>query len=225
LANKERAVRQICVIGLGQFGDHLARTLVKMRCEVLAIDLNEARVEAIRDHVHRAIIGDSRDRHVLESVLPHSIDEAVVALGEKSIEPSVLTTLNLARMGIESIRCTAVSDDHAEILQAVGATDIIFPERESAGRTSRRVATPDLKDMFSLSEDYRIMELTVPKKMAGQTLAELDLRKDYDVLVLAVRPPDQEHYRFLPAADTKMHPEETLMILGRELDLARLAGS
>ncbi len=218
-------MRQICVIGLGQFGDYLARTLVKMRCEVLAIDLNEQRVENIRDHVHRAIIGDARRHDVLESVLPESIDEAVVSLGERGLEASVLASLNLARLGVPTIRCTAISDDHAAILKAVGTTDVIFPERESAERTSRRVATPALKDMFPLSEHYRIMELTVPEKMAGKSLVELDLRKEYDVLVIAVKRPDAEEFQFLPAADTIMHPEETLMILGRELDLARLANT
>ena len=218
-------MKQVCVIGLGQFGAHLARTLVRMGCEVLAIDLNEQRVDAIRDDVHRALIGDVRSFMVLQSVITPSVSDVVVCLGEKSLEPSILCTLNLARLQVKSIRCTAVSDDHAQILRAVGATDVIFPERESAERTSRRVAIPDLRDMFSLSEDYRIMELVAPRVMHGRTLADVNLRSEYDVLILAVREPGEEHYRFLPGADTVVRPDEVLMILGRELDLARLAAA
>lgn len=216
-------MKQICVIGLGQFGAHLARTLVKMGCEVLAIDIDERRVDLLRDDVHRALIADARDAQMLRSVLTRTITEVVVALGERSIEPSILCTLNLARLEVPSIRCTAVSDDHAQILRAVGATDVIFPERESAERTSRRVATPDLKDMFPLSEDYRIMELIAPAGMHGRSLGELRLRDQFDVIVLAVRPGDSERYQFLPGADTIIRPQEVMMMLGRELDLARLA--
>lgn len=217
-------MKQICVIGLSQFGTHVARQLVKMGCEVLAIDAREQRVDDVRDDVHRAIIGDARDFQMLSSVLTSSVSEVIVSLGERTIEPSILCTLNLKRIGVEDIRSTASNDDHAQILRAVGATDVIFPERESAERTARRVAHPNLLDMFPLSGDYRIMELVAPKNLVGKTLLTLDLRKDYDLLVLAVRPPDSEEYKFLPRADTVIEAEETLMVLGRELDLVRLAG-
>jgi trk system potassium uptake protein TrkA len=217
-------MKQVCVIGLGQYGSHLARTLVRMGCEVLAMDIRNDRVEAIRDDVHRAIIGDARLASTVSAALTHSVQEAIVALGEDSIEPSILCTLNLARQKVPTIRCTAVSDEHAEILAAVGAHDIIFPERESAERTSRRVANPNLRDMFSLSEDFRIIELVVPKKFAGRSLSEIGLRNEFDALILAIKPAGEDTaFSFLPTADTVIHANETLMVLGRELDLARLA--
>lgn len=216
-------MRQVVVIGLGQFGMHMARTLEKMRCEVLAIDANEDRVDEIRDDVHRALIGDVRNDQMLASALTKSVDEAIIALGKDTIEPSILCTLNLRRIGIKSIRSTAKNDDHAQILRAVGATEIIFPERESADRTARRVANPGLLDMFSLSEDYRIMELVAPQSLHGKSLVQLNLRSSYDLLVLAVRSPDESQFRYLPGADTVIEPDEVLMVLGRELDLARFA--
>jgi len=214
-------MKQVCVIGLSQFGMHLARSLVRMGCEVLAIDKNEQRIDAIRDEVHRALIGDARDYRMLASVLTPEIEEAVIALGEDTIEPSILCTLNLRRIGIKTIRSTAFNDDHAEILRAVGATEIIFPERETAERTARRVASPGLIDMFSLAEDYRIMEVEVPPELHGKSLAESGLRTTYALLVLALRGRDEEHYRFLPTGDTVFLPGQTMMVMGRELDLAR----
>ena len=217
-------MKQVCVIGLGQFGMHLARTLVKMGCEVLAIDVDEARVEEVRDEVHRALIGDARNYQVLKSVLSASVDEAVIGMGESTIEPSILCALNLKRIGVPSIRSTARNDDHAQILTAVGATEIIFPERDTAERTARQIANPDLRDLFPLAEDYRIMEIKAPRKVQGKSLAELNLRKSFDLMVLAVRGEHDEHFRFLPGADTVINPDEELMVLGRELDLARFSG-
>ncbi|MFN0135873.1 MAG: potassium channel family protein [Phycisphaerae bacterium] len=217
-------MKQVAVIGLGQFGMHLARTLVNMGCEVIAIDLNEDRVNDIRDHVHRAIIGDARDFQMLKRALAGKVDEAVVGLGEGNIEPSILCTLNLKRIGIKAIQSTARNDDHAAILHAVGATEVIFPERDSAERLARHVANPDIRDMFSLADDYRIMEVIAPEPIHGKSLQDLSLRQNYDLLVLAVKEKQQERFQFLPNPATIIQPEETLMILGRELDLARFVG-
>lgn len=216
-------MKQVCVIGLGQFGSHLARTLVRMGCEVLAIDEREQRVDDIRDEVHRALIGDVRSLQLIKSVVPSTIDECIISLGKDNIEPSILCTLNLRKIGAKSIRSTARNDDHAQILRAVGATEIIFPERETAERTARRLANPDLRDMFSLSEDYRIMEIVVPKKFEGKTLQQIDIRRKYDLLVLAVREAGQSRFQFLPSPDAIMKRDETLMVLGRELDLVQFA--
>jgi trk system potassium uptake protein TrkA len=213
--------KQVCVVGLGQFGSYLARALVRLGCEVLAIDADEHRVDAIRDDVHRAVIGDARDQQMLRSLLSDSIDEAIICLGETNLEPSILCALNLTRIGIQSIRSTATNDDHAQILLAVGATETIFPERDAAERAARRVANPDIQDMFSLSEDYRIIELAAPRKTHGKSLADLDLRAQFDILVLAIRKPDAEHPTFLPAASQVIASDDVLMVLGRELDLAR----
>lgn len=214
---------QVCVIGLGQFGTHLARALVKLKCEVLAIDISERRVDGVRDDVHRALIGDARDFNLLSSVLTPSVDDVVICLGERNLEPSILCALNLKRIGLKSIRSTAANDDHAEILRAVGATEIIFPERDAADRLGRRISDPDIRDMFPLSGDHRIMEMAAPGQAIGKSLAELDLRRQFDVLVLAVRPPGGREFAFLPPPDEVIRKGETLMVLGRELDLARLA--
>lgn len=216
--------RQVCVIGLGQFGTHLARALVKMGCEVLAIDIDERRVEELRDDVHRALIGDARDYEMLASVVAPTVDEVVICLGAANLEPSILCTLNTKRIGVKSIRSTAANDDHAQILKAVGATETVFPERDAAERLARRVADPDIRDMFSLAEDFRIMEIAAPGKTHGKSLAQLDLRAKFDILVLAIRGADSPQYAFLPPASRVIRADELLMVLGRELDLARFAG-
>lgn len=218
-------MKQVCVIGLSQFGSHLARQLVKFGCQVLVIDSDEERINDIRDDVHRALIGDARSFEMLESVIPDTIDEAVISLGEANIEPSILCALHLKQIGVTRILSTARNDDHAQILRSLGATEIIFPERDTAERTARRVANPALRDMFPLSGDYRIMEIVAPPALHRKSLVEARLREEFDLLVLAVRPPSKEEFQFLPRADTIIKPDEVLMVLGRELDLVRFAGS
>lgn len=215
--------KQVCVIGLGQFGVRLARALVKLGCEVLAIDIDEKRIDAIRDDVHRALIGDARNQELLETVISPTLDDVVICLGESNLEPSILCTLHLKRIGVKSIRSTAANDDHAQILHAVGATQTIFPERDAAERMARSVANPDIRDMFPLTGNYRIMEIEAPDVTHGKTLAQLDLRTEFDMLVLAVKRPGAEEFDFLPRGDTVIQPGEVLMVLGRELDLARFA--
>ena len=164
-------MKQVCVIGLGQFGSHMARRLVKLGCEVVALDVNEQRVDQLRDDVHRALTADAPSMRTLRSILAHSVDEAIVCLGEL-IEPSILCTLSLKRLKVPTIRATATNDDHAEILRAVGATEVVFPERETAERTARRISNPDLIDDFPLAEDYSIMKVVAPEVMHNKSLLE-----------------------------------------------------
>jgi trk system potassium uptake protein TrkA len=214
-------MKQVCVIGLGQFGTYLARDLVRLGCEVLAIDAREDRVQNIRDEVHRAVIGDVRKPEMLAGVLTAPVSEATMSLGDRSTEPSILCALHLKHLGVERIRSTAANDDHAEILRAVGVTEIIYPERETAERVARRIANPNFVDMFPLAEDYRIMEVLAPQVLHGRSLAESGVRSNYNLLVLALRAEGDEHYRFLPTADTVIRAREVMMVMGRELDLAR----
>ena len=218
-------MKQVCVIGLSQFGSHLARQLVKFGCQVLVIDSDEERINDIRDDVHRALIGDARSFEMLESVIPDTIDQAVISLGEANIEPSILCALHLKQIGVTRILSTARNDDHAQIMRSLGATEIIFPERDTAERTARRVANPALRDMFPLAGDYRIMEIVAPPALHRKSLVEARLREEFDLLVLAVRPPSTDEFQFLPRADTIIKPDEILMVLGRELDLVRFAGA
>ncbi len=214
-------MKQVCVIGLGQFGSHLARKLASLGCEVLAIDTRESAVAAIRDDVQRAVITDARDLEALKSVVTAKIDEAVVSLGE-SIESSVLCTLHLHQIGVKLIRSKAKSEDHASILKAVGATEVIFPERETAERMAQRIINPDLLEFLPLSEEYRVVELSMPESFPGKSLAELHLRKKYNILVIALRMKDTKQLLFMPPADTVLAKRHSMLVIGKQADIAAL---
>jgi trk system potassium uptake protein TrkA len=214
-------MKQVCVIGLGQFGSHLARTLARLDCEVLAIDLNEGAVATIRDDVHQAVILDVRNLDALESVVSKTIDEAVVCLAE-NLEASILCTLHLGKIGVKRIRAKAAGQDHASILRAVGATDVIFPEQETAERMAHRIIDPDLLDYLPLSQDYRVVEISVPEAFVGQSLAQLHLRKKYKVLAIAIRHRDHDQIEFMPAAESVLERNHTIVLMGKKAHIDRL---
>ncbi len=215
-------MKQVCVIGLGQFGSHLARTLARSGCEVLAIDAAEKAVAAVQDDVQRAVIADSRDFKALESIVSRDVDEAVITVGE-SLEASILTALHLKRIGVERIRAKAATPDHAEILKAIGVSEIIFPEHETAERMAQRIVHPNLLDFIPLSEEYRVVEVQIPKSFVGKSLAQLGLRKKYNILALAIKTPDKDRTDFLPPADSVLKVGNTLVVIGKGEDVDKFS--
>jgi len=213
--------KQICIIGLGQFGRHLAKNLARMDCDVLAIDMDESAVQRIRDNVQQALITDVRSLESLQSVISKDLDEVIVSLGE-SLEASILCTLHLKKIGVQRIRAKASTSDHAAILKSVGATDVIFPERETAERMAQRIVNPDLLDYLPLSPEYQVVEIATPNSFSGKSLAELHLRKSCNVLVAAIKTPQTGGVAFLPAADTVLPKGSSMVVIGKDDDLAKL---
>ena len=212
--------KQVAIIGLGQFGNHLARSLARMNCEVLVIDADEKAINAVRDHVQRAVIADARNLEALQSVLTSDIDEAIVCLGE-SMEASILSTLHLQKIGVKCIRAKASSEDHAAILTAVGATQIIFPEQETAQRMAHRIVHPNLLDFLPLSDEYRVVEIDPPEALVGRSLVQLQLRNRYNVFVIAIKNAERK-IAFLPPSDTILAQKDTLVVIGKGKDIQTL---
>jgi trk system potassium uptake protein TrkA len=213
----------VVVIGLGQFGGELARTLAR-RTEVLALDIDESRIAGVAEAVQRAVVLDARDPAALGSVVSPDFDEAVVSMGE-SLESSILCTLHLKRIGIPVIRAKAESDDHAEVLKAVGATHVIFPERETAQRIGARIVNPNLLDFIPLVEDYRVIEAPVPPSYHRRTLGEIDLRRKLGLFVIAALKGPKDELAFLPGPDFVLDRRHALLLIGREQDLVRFQDS
>lgn len=212
--------KRICVVGLGQFGNALARALAK-ESDVLALDSNEDRVNQIAEDVQRALIIDARDSQSLRLVVDADFDDAIVSLGE-SVEASILCTLHLKNIGVASIRAKAVSEDHASILRAVGATETIFPERETALRIAAQIVNPNLLDFIPLAEDFEVMDVAPPDSFHGHTLRDLNIRDRFGVFAIAVKELVPERFVFLPGPNFVIKPSDVLVLIGRHPDLGRL---
>lgn len=207
----------VCVIGLGQFGSELARSLASS-CEVLALDMDEHRVNELSDHVQRALCLDARDYDALASVVSSDFDEGVVSMGE-NLEASILCTLHLSQIGVRSIRSKAVTEDQAAILRLVGANEVIFPERETARRLAAGIVNPNLVEFIPLEEDYSVRSVVIPAVFFGHSMGEVRMRTHYDVFVVAMRRQTEPHFVFLPKPDYVFGAGDVATMIGREKDL------
>ncbi|MFO8071761.1 MAG: TrkA family potassium uptake protein [Polyangia bacterium] len=208
------------MVGLGHFGAGIARSLAK-HCEVLAIDSDIDRVNTITGDVQRALSLDARDYVALASVVSSDFDEAVVSIGE-SLEASILCTLHLKRIGVPAIRAKANSEDHADILKSVGATHIVFPERETAERLALQMLNPNLLDFIPLAEDYRVMDFAAPCAFYGRSLIDLQIRSRFGLFVIAIKKNEGETFVFLPGPEQIIEPDDVLVLIGKESDILKM---
>lgn len=214
------AKQRICVIGLGQFGRHLAIELAQ-ECEVIAIDRNQSAINEIAEQVQRAYCMDGRDFGSLSTVVSSDFDVVVVSMSE-SMEASILTVLHLKKLKIKHIYAKATNKDHAEILRAIGADSIVFPERETAARLATHLVNRNLLDFIPLSEGYMVMQIAPPEWSYGKTLIQLDLRKRFGIFVIAVKEHVPENTVFLPGPDFVVKDSDALLIIGKKESLESL---
>lgn len=213
--------KQIVVIGLGQFGTHLAQEL-SANADVLAIDQAKERVDSIADSVQQARCLDATDCNSLRAVVRQDIDEAIVCMGE-SLEASILCALHLKKIGVASIRAKAVNDDHAIIFQSIGVNQVIFPERETAKRMAMQIVHPNLLDFVPIGKNFRVMDVAAPKSFYNQTLANLELRKRFNVFAVAIRKVDKGEFIFLPGPDYVINDKDVLVLIGSEEGLVGMS--
>jgi trk system potassium uptake protein TrkA len=214
-------MKQFIVIGLGSFGYNLAESLAGLGHEVLAIDQEERKIESIKENVTHAVCADATDKKILEKFVNTDADAVIIGLNE-GMESSTLVSLYLKDMGIKNVIVKALSDDHAKILKAIGATEIIYPEKDVAIRLAERLSTPNLIEHLPLTPEYSIVEITPPESFVGKTLRELELRKKYGFIVIAVKDMLTDTFYLIPGADFKIRENAALMIMGKKKDIERL---
>jgi len=214
-------MRSFAVIGVGTFGYFLCRAFAEAGHEVMAIDSKESSVERVRDIAAKAVIADASDRTALEALGLGEFEAVVVSLGEH-IDASVLTTLYLKELGVKHIVVKAISIDHGKVLERVGADEVVFPERDMAERVAYRMVNAEVLEFIPLEGDYSIVEWAPGKEMVGKSLADLHLRRDYNVTVILVRQVVPEGVEVAPGGDFVVKDSDVLVVLGRNEDLEKL---
>jgi trk system potassium uptake protein len=177
---------EVVVIGLGRFGAALAETLIELHYEVLGIDSDPRVVEAYSSSLTHLVEADSTDVHALRQLGVADFSTAVVAIGA-DIEASILTTANLADLGIASIWAKAITPSHGKILERVGAHHVVSPEREMGVRLAHAV-TGRMIDFVQLDAGFALLESTAPAEFFGKTLAQTQVRKRYGLTVVCIKP-------------------------------------
>lgn len=178
-------MKTFVVIGLGRFGIAVATQLFNMGYEVLCIDKDINKVNAVADSVTQAICADAKDEHVLKAMGIRNYDCAVVAIGGE-LSDSILVTLLLKEMNLPKIVCKALDRNHKKVLQKIGADTVIIPEFEAGKKTAVNIVSNSITAYIELSDRYSIAEVVTPKGWVGSSIRELDLRRKYSVNVVAV---------------------------------------
>lgn len=176
-------MKSFCVIGLGRFGLALAEMLAQARREVLIIDNDEKKVEAIADMVDTAIIGDCTDEAVLRTSGAADYDCCIICIAE-NINDSVLTAILLKEQGAKLVIARAADERHARVLEKVGVDRVVLPESDIGRRLGRQFSYDGVQQYMEFSEDTTIVEIEVPQRWIGKTLIELDLRKRLNINVI-----------------------------------------
>jgi len=226
-------MRQCVVVGLGAFGASVARTLVEKGCEVLAIDEEEEKVKEISDVVTQAVQADATDEKTLRSLGVDKMDVAIVSTGD-DMEASILVTLLMKELGVKTIVAKALTPSHGTVLRRIGATRVVFPERDTGIRVAESLAAPDILEHIALSPEYSIMEVHAPKSFIGKTLRSLGVRAKHGVNIIAIKrklpyltetgeSDFKEEIMITPAADEAIADGDVLVVLGpnNKIDILR----
>lgn len=211
-------MKSVLLIGLGLFGQHIARELCNLKHQVLAVDVEEERVNTVLPYVTGAQIGDATNEEFLRSLGVRNFDLCIVTIGE-SFQNSLQTTSLLKELGAPLVVSRAANDVHAKFLLKNGADEVVYPERELASWTAIRYTADHILDYIELDGEYAIFEVAVPEEWDGRTVIELDIRKKYGINILGVKADGRLNMAVTP--DTAMPYGGSVLVLGRRRDIQR----
>lgn len=214
-------MKRVVVIGLGIFGFHIAKELYENGMEVIAIDKSKEVIQKIKDFSSKAVVADAREKEVLESIGIQEEDIVIVSFGE-DLSSSTLLTLHLKELNVKRIIVKAPNEDHKRILQKVGATEVIIPEREMAGKVAKSLISPNVIDYIPVSEDYNISEIAPPASFIGKSIAQLNLRNRYHIEVIAIRDVLSDKITLVPQASSVIKDSDILVVIGKEPDIKKI---
>jgi len=212
---------RFCVIGLGNFGFHIAQALYADKHEVVAIDMARERVQRISDDASYAVLGDAANKEFLSGQGVAEMDAVIVSTGERS-HLATLITLYLKELKVKNIVVKAVNEDHGKILSRVGAHEIVFPEKDMALKIATNLSRPNVLDALVLGEDMTIAEIAPPAHFIGKSLIELELRKKFNINVVAIKDVLTDESTTLIDPDHILRDSDLLVVIGNPEALMKI---
>ena len=211
-------MNNVLLIGLGRFGTHIAMQLARLNHQIMAVDCNEERVNKVMPYVTNAQIGDSTDVDFLQSLGIGNFDVCIVAIGD-SFQNSLETTSLLKELGAKLVVSRAEWDVQEKFLLRNGADDVVYPEKQVARWAAIRYTADHIRDYIQVDEVHAIFEVEVPENWIGRTVGELDVRKKYNINIMAVKKDGKVNMVVSP--DTVMTDDVTLLVLGEYKQLQK----
>jgi trk system potassium uptake protein TrkA len=215
-------MRRFVVIGLGNFGFTVARSLADHGHDVIAIDINGDVVDRIASQVAHAAVGDATDLETLQRIGSGDADAAVVSTGD-DITASILATMVLLDLQVRDIYVKVISNDHARVMNRIGVTEVIFPERDSAIGLATRISGVALLNFVRLGKEFSIQEMGAPPSWIGQSILQLNLRQKYDISIVAIHEILTDRIVANPGPEYILKDSDTLLVAGHDRALARAA--
>ncbi|HIS64102.1 MAG TPA: TrkA family potassium uptake protein [Candidatus Avoscillospira avistercoris] len=212
-------MKTILLIGLGRFGRHIARKLNELNHQVMAVDQNEDRVNAVLPYVTNAQIGNSTSEEFLSSLGVRNFDVCIVAIGD-NFQSSLETTSLLKELGAPKVVARAARDVQAKFLLRNGADEVVYPEKQMAIWTAIRFSSDHIADYISLGDDHAIFEVTVPDNWVGKSIGQLDIRKRYNVNLLAIKQGGKFSMTVI-TPDTLLPANSTILVLGTHRNIQK----
>ena len=210
--------KQFLVAGLGLFGTSVAVTLQGLGYEVYALDNDESLVQDLSSQLTYVVSGDASDRKTLQALPLEDIDVAVVAIG--NVERNMMTTMLLKELGIKQVVSKAINNLHGAMLSKIGADKVVYAERDMGERVAHNLISAGVMDYIELSSEISVMSLTIPTEFIGKNLIEADLRRRYDVNVVAIKREGRTLVN--PKAQEVFQPEDEIIGLGTHEGVRRM---
>lgn len=223
-------MKKFIVIGLGNFGMNVAQTLIECECEVLGVDNRREIIEKAKDFITHGIIGDATNKSVLTSLSLGDFDAAIVSIGQE-MAPSILISLYLQEIGVKRIIVRAISEDHHKILEMLGVSEIVFPERDMAVRLGKTLSMKNALDYLPLTGEYAIMDVQAPKSFEGKNIRDLQIGAKFGCQILGIKyarrkdapgAEKQPDTKIAPRADDVIPAQSVLIILGKQADIEKI---
>lgn len=211
-------MKSILLIGLGRFGKHIAAQLNELNHQVMAIDHDEERVNEVLPYVTNAQIGDSTNPEFLGELGIDNYDLCIVTISN-NFQSSLETTSLLKEMGAKFVVSRAERDVQAKFLLRNGADEVVYPEKQVAEWAAIRYSADHILDYIELDEAYSIFEVSVPKEWIGKSVGEIDIRKKYNINIMAVKQDGKMNVSVTP--QTVLTEDKTLLVLGEYKDLQK----
>ena len=204
-------MKSILLIGLGRFGRHIAIKLDELHHQVMAVDKEDTRVDAVLPFVTNAQIGDATNEDFLSSLGVGNFDVCIVAIGD-NFQNSLEATSLLKELGARMVVSRAARDVHAKFLLRNGADEIVYPERQLADWVAIRYSADHILDYIELDEEHAIFEISIPREWIGKTIGQLDIRKKYNINIMALKTNDIMNLKI--SSDTQLSKDSTMFVLG-----------
>ena len=206
-------MKSILLIGLGRFGRHIALKLNALNHQVMAIDHNEERVNALLPFVTNAQIGDSTNEEFLAALGVGNYDACIVAIGD-NFQNSLETTYLLKELGARKIIARASKEMQEKFLLRNGADEVVYPEKQLAAWTAIRCSSEHILEYIELDDEYAIFEVEIPSDWSGKSILELDIRKKHGINILGVRTNGKLNMNITP--NTVFGHGTSVLVLGHE---------